>query len=197
MGDLAALIGKNESGKTALLQALVHLNKDQEVGELDLCDEMWQAFEAEPELRIVEGTFELSAEETAEIQESVAGSPAVKTLRIWRTRHGSLEYEFPDVVFADRLQLNEAKAKELKSETEALRLALEAAQQRADTAGPSPSIIDNPRVWVLLDTLTQPSSLGAQEVAKVVAELQDLLKGNGSPQQYLWVDSGSGRRPSV
>ena len=64
VGDLAALIGKNESGKTALLQALLHLNKDRPVSDLDRCDEMWEVFESEPDFKIVEGTFELTEAET-------------------------------------------------------------------------------------------------------------------------------------
>ena len=40
VGDLAAFVGRNESGKTTILQALTLLNKDQPVSELDLCDEM-------------------------------------------------------------------------------------------------------------------------------------------------------------
>ena len=40
VGDLAAFVGRNESGKTTILQALTLLNRDEEVSELDLCDEM-------------------------------------------------------------------------------------------------------------------------------------------------------------
>ena len=40
VGDLAAFVGRNESGKTTILQALTMLNKDEYVSELDLCDEM-------------------------------------------------------------------------------------------------------------------------------------------------------------
>ena len=40
VGDLAAFIGRNESGKTTILEALMLLNKEEEVSELDLCDEM-------------------------------------------------------------------------------------------------------------------------------------------------------------
>ena len=40
VGDLAAFVGRNESGKTTILQALTLLNKDEQVSELDLCDEM-------------------------------------------------------------------------------------------------------------------------------------------------------------
>ena len=40
VGDLAAFVGRNESGKTTILQALTLLNKQEVVSDLDLCDEM-------------------------------------------------------------------------------------------------------------------------------------------------------------
>ncbi len=40
VGDLAAFVGRNESGKTTILEALTLLNKDSKASELDLCDEM-------------------------------------------------------------------------------------------------------------------------------------------------------------
>ena len=36
VGDLAAFIGRNESGKTTILEALTLLNKNTKVSELDL-----------------------------------------------------------------------------------------------------------------------------------------------------------------
>src|SRR5579862_2200355 len=66
VGDIAALVGKNESGKTALLEALTHLNKDANVEELDVCDEMHERLR-EGSI-VVEGLFELSEAETASIK---------------------------------------------------------------------------------------------------------------------------------
>jgi predicted ATP-dependent endonuclease of OLD family len=40
VGDLAAFVGRNESGKTTILQALTLLNKYEIASELDLCDLM-------------------------------------------------------------------------------------------------------------------------------------------------------------
>ena len=40
VGDLGAFIGRNEAGKTTILEALTLLNKDSVISELDLCDEM-------------------------------------------------------------------------------------------------------------------------------------------------------------
>ena len=61
VGDLAAFVGRNESGKTTILQALTLLNKDQPVSELDLCDEMTERLKSE--LKIVEGDFDLNHDE--------------------------------------------------------------------------------------------------------------------------------------
>ena len=57
MGDLAAFVGRNESGKTTILQALTLLNRTESVSDLDLCDEMNE--ELKSEINIVEGEFEL------------------------------------------------------------------------------------------------------------------------------------------
>jgi len=58
VGDLAAFVGRNESGKTTILQALTMLNRDENISELDLCDEMTERLKSE--IRIVEGDFELN-----------------------------------------------------------------------------------------------------------------------------------------
>ena len=59
VGDLAAFVGRNESGKTTILQALTLLNRDEQVSELDLCDEMSE--ELKEEIRLAEGEFELKS----------------------------------------------------------------------------------------------------------------------------------------
>ena len=56
--DLAAFVGRNESGKTTILQALTLLNKDEMVSELDLCDELTD--ELKSEINITEGEFDLN-----------------------------------------------------------------------------------------------------------------------------------------
>ena len=56
VGDLAAFVGRNESGKTTILQALTLLNKEQQISELDLCDELSE--ELKSEVSLVEGDFE-------------------------------------------------------------------------------------------------------------------------------------------
>jgi len=62
VGDLASFVGRYESGKTTILQALTMLNKDEDISELDLCDEMTERLKTD--IRIVEGDFELNQDET-------------------------------------------------------------------------------------------------------------------------------------
>src|SRR3990170_2040532 len=56
VGDLAAFVGRNESGKTTILQGLTLLNKDENVSNLDLCDEMSE--ELKNEINIADGDFD-------------------------------------------------------------------------------------------------------------------------------------------
>ena len=58
VGDLAAFVGRNESGKTTILQALTLLNRDEQISELDLCDEMSE--ELKDEIKLAEGEFEMN-----------------------------------------------------------------------------------------------------------------------------------------
>ena len=93
VGDLAAFIGRNESGKTTILEALMLLNKEEEVSELDLCDEMYE--ELKSEIRLAEGEFELSAKETQIIKEKFPNIPEIKKLRIFRTnKNPKTQYDF-------------------------------------------------------------------------------------------------------
>ena len=69
MGDLAAFVGRNESGKTTILQALTLLNRTESVSDLDLCDEMNE--ELKSEINIVEGEFELTKKEVSLIKENL------------------------------------------------------------------------------------------------------------------------------
>ena len=67
VGDLAAFVGRNESGKTRILQALTLLNKEEGISDLDLCDEMTERLKSE--LKIVEGDFDLNHDESEIIRE--------------------------------------------------------------------------------------------------------------------------------
>ncbi len=95
VGDLAAFVGRNESGKTTILQALSMLDKDETVSELDLCDEMTERLKSE--IRIVEGDFELSHDETEIIKERFPDL-RLKKLKIFRTnKNPEIQYDFDDI----------------------------------------------------------------------------------------------------
>jgi len=108
VGDLAAFVGRNESGKTTILQALTLLNRDQEVSELDLCDEMNE--ELREEMRLAEGDFDLNQHEINIIKEKFPGLPEIKKIKLIRTnRNSKVQYEFEDI------ELDEDEDKEISS----------------------------------------------------------------------------------
>ena len=108
VGDLAAFVGRNESGKTTILQALTLLNKDEEVSELDLCDEMSE--ELKDEIRLAEGEFELNHHEISLIKEKFPSLPEIKKIRLFRTnRKPKVQYEFEDI------QISESEDKRINS----------------------------------------------------------------------------------
>jgi len=95
VGDLAAFVGRNESGKTTILQALTMLDKDEVISELDLCDEMTEHLKSE--IRIVEGDFELNQDETEIVKEKFPGLQ-LKKLTIFRTnKNPEIQYDFGDI----------------------------------------------------------------------------------------------------
>ena len=95
VGDLAAFVGRNESGKTTILQALTMLDKDEFISELDLCDEMTERLKSE--IRIVEGDFELNQDETEIVKEKFPGLQ-LKKLKIFRTnKNPEIQYDFGDI----------------------------------------------------------------------------------------------------
>ncbi|MCY3853776.1 MAG: AAA family ATPase [Thaumarchaeota archaeon] len=95
IGDLAAFIGRNESGKTTILQALTLLNKEESISELDLCDEMSE--ELKTEIRIAEGEFELNKHEIDIIHEKFNDIAKINKIKIFRTnRNPEIQYDFGD-----------------------------------------------------------------------------------------------------
>lgn len=95
VGDLAAFVGRNESGKTTILQALTMLDKDEVISELDLCDEMTEHLKSE--IRIVQGDFELNQDETEIVKEKFPGLQ-LKKLKIFRTnKNPEIQYDFGDI----------------------------------------------------------------------------------------------------
>ncbi|MCE9653158.1 MAG: AAA family ATPase [Nitrosarchaeum sp.] len=108
VGDLAAFVGRNESGKTTILQALTLLNRDERVSELDLCDELSE--ELKGEIRLVEGEFELSQNEIQLLRQLFPGLPEIKKIKLYRTnKKQKVQYEFEDI------QISEETNKELNS----------------------------------------------------------------------------------
>ncbi|MBI1663471.1 MAG: AAA family ATPase [Nitrosopumilus sp.] len=96
VGDLAAFVGRNESGKTTILQALTLLNRDEQVSELDLCDEMSE--ELKDEIRLAEGEFELNQHEIEMLKEKFPGLPEMKKIRLFRSnKNPKVQYEFDDI----------------------------------------------------------------------------------------------------
>lgn len=102
VGDLAAFIGRNESGKTTILQALTLLNRDEVVSDLDLCDEMSE--ELKSEIKLVEGEFELSLKEISLIKEKFPNIPEIKKVRIFRTnKNPNTQYDFGNVEISEEV----------------------------------------------------------------------------------------------
>ena len=100
VGDLAAFIGRNESGKTTILEALTLLNKEEKISDLDLCDEMSE--ELKSEIKIVTGEFELNAKEVSIIKEKFPNIPEIKKLRIYRTnKNPNTQYDFGNIEISE------------------------------------------------------------------------------------------------
>jgi predicted ATP-dependent endonuclease of OLD family len=101
VGDLAAFVGRNESGKTTILQALTLLNKDERVSELDLCDEMSE--ELKEEIHLAEGEFELSSNETSIIKEKFPNLPEIKKLNLFRSnKKPGVQYTFDNIKVSEK-----------------------------------------------------------------------------------------------
>ena len=104
VGDLAAFVGRNESGKTTILQALTMLNRDEMISELDLCDEMTERLKSE--IRIVEGDFELNHDETEIVKERFPDFHITK-LKIFRTnKDPEIQYDFGDIKISEEEDKN-------------------------------------------------------------------------------------------
>ena len=104
VGDLAAFVGRNESGKTTILQALTLLNKEESVSELDLCDEMTDRLKSE--IRVVDGNFDLNHDETEIIREKFPGLE-LKKLKIFRTnKNPEVQYDFGDIKIDEKEEEN-------------------------------------------------------------------------------------------
>ncbi len=97
---MAAFIGRNESGKTTILEALTLLNKDSKVSELDLCDEMSEDLKSE--VRLVEGDFEFSEKETKLVRERFPSLADIKKIKMYRTqKNPRVQYDFVDIKISE------------------------------------------------------------------------------------------------
>ena len=100
VGDLAAFVGRNESGKTTILQALTLLNRDEKVSELDLCDEMSE--ELKDEVRLVEGDFDLSSNEIQLLKQSFPELPEIRRVKLFRSNKKlKVQYEFEGIKISE------------------------------------------------------------------------------------------------
>jgi len=93
--DVIALVGKNESGKTALLQALWKFNpfKEQPYS----LDREWprgRRKERSPEQLVVETEFEFNDEEKAELAEIHESAASITGVRIKKNYKGTFSYTF-------------------------------------------------------------------------------------------------------
>ena len=103
VGDLAAFVGRNESGKTTILQALTLLNRDEAVSDLDLCDELVE--ELKSEIKLVEGEFGLNENERELILENFPNFD-IKNITIFRTnKNPEIQYDFGDLKFDQKKML--------------------------------------------------------------------------------------------
>ena len=104
---MAAFVGRNESGKTTILQALTLLNRDEVVSDLDMCDEMSE--ELKSEIKLVEGEFTLNENEIELVREKFP-TLDLKKITIFRTnKNPEIQYDFGD------LKLDQKKDIGLKS----------------------------------------------------------------------------------
>ena len=100
VGDLAAFVGRNESGKTTILQALTLLNRDEKISELDLCDEMND--ELKEEMKLAEGDFDLNEHEISLIKEKFPKLPEITKIKLIRTnRDSKVQYEFENIKISE------------------------------------------------------------------------------------------------
>jgi predicted ATP-dependent endonuclease of OLD family len=101
VGDLAAFVGRNESGKTTILQALTMLNKEERVSDLDLCDEMFE--ELKEEIRLAEGEFELNSSERNILKEKFPNLPQINKIKLFRTnKKPEVQYEFENIKISEK-----------------------------------------------------------------------------------------------
>ena len=174
VGDLAAFVGRNESGKTTILQALTLLNKDEMVSELDLCDELTD--ELKSEIKLTEGEFDLNENER-ELLEEKFPNLSIKKIIIFRTnKNPQIQYDFIDSEFSTK---KDTIFKSWKNLTDDLKNFVEIipnhVSKQLDTEFFESSMpIDKETFSVKLNTLNKTILDAASQEPQVISEWKDL-----------------------
>ena len=174
VGDLAAFVGRNESGKTTILQALTLLNKDEMVSDLDLCDELTD--ELKSEIKLTEGEFDLNENEM-ELLEEKFPNLSIKKIKIFRTnKNPQIQYDFIDSEFSTK---KDTILKSWKNLTDDLKNFVEIipnhVSKQLDTEFFQSSMpIDKETFSVKLDTLNKTILDAASQEPQVISEWKDL-----------------------
>ena len=174
VGDLAAFVGRNESGKTTILQALTLLNKDEMVSDLDLCDELTD--ELKSEIKITEGEFDLNENER-ELLEEKFPNLSIKKIVIFRTnKNPQIQYDFIDSEFSTK---KDTIFKSWKNLTDDLKNFVEIipnhVSKQLDTEFFESSMpIDKETFSVKLNTLNKTILDAASQEPQVISEWKDL-----------------------
>ncbi len=174
VGDLAAFVGRNESGKTTILQALTLLNKDEMVSDLDLCDELTD--ELKSEIKITEGEFDLNENERELLGEKFPNL-SIKKIIIFRTnKNPQIQYDFIDSEFSTQ---KDTIFKSWKNLTDDLKNFVEIipnhVSKQLDTEFFESSMpIDKETFSVKLNTLNKTILDAASQEPQVISEWKDL-----------------------
>ncbi len=174
VGDLAAFVGRNESGKTTILQALTLLNKDEMVSDLDLCDELTD--ELKSEIKLAEGEFELNENEIDLLEEKFPNL-SIKKIIIFRTnKNPQIQYDFIDSEFSTK---KDTILKSWKNLTDDLKNFVETipnhVSEQLDTKFFESSMpIDKETFSVKLNTLNKTILDAASQESQVISEWKDL-----------------------
>ena len=174
VGDLAAFVGRNESGKTTILQALTLLNKDEMVSDLDLCDELTD--ELKSEIKLTEGEFDLNENER-ELLEEKFPNLSIKKIIIFRTnKNPQIQYDFIDSEFSTK---KDTIFKSWKNLTDDLKNFVEIipnhVSKQLDTEFFESSMpIDKETFSVKLNTLNKTILDAASQEPQVISEWKDL-----------------------
>ncbi|HUK31614.1 MAG TPA: AAA family ATPase, partial [Candidatus Acidoferrum sp.] len=177
VGDIAALVGKNESGKTALLEALTHLNKEAQIEELDLCDEMHEHLQEGSV--IVEGMFELSKDEASNLRNKFPMLPAITKINIARKyKTAATTYDFPGVALPLRAEFDPEKKPNLAKAVDAVRIEVNKAYEILTLAGIAITPNQPANIQAYIDTLAMPEGIGKLQAEKLLAELTAQLQAS-------------------